>query len=631
MGRSLLLLVTGSMVMVVLAMGSVRESGAAQDQRVTSYESDVIARENALSALNQAMPYVASRFDSLVSGQAVNTRPLVGVLTSASASTQQRTLVGGLVRTVLTATTNRLALTVGGAALPLMPTRALSSGSTQEVSVRALVNGKLEVTATGVHLETNAQGTPTPHAYILRRVYGKATALDAAVVMLAPAVTPTFSGTYQIDGRDIDPSTGNPTGNVNRYRNGIRTNASVVAQRLGAVIGTANKARVRGVAGDGDIVNGVIQANLDAIFDEAFTYSGSNRSTISSASVGTATYGSEAAPRIVVRDGDLSITGTLQGTGMLVVDGNLVTSGSGRLVWDGVVMVRKDSDNGNAADNLTATLGAGSKITGSLVVIQRSSAFVMPFGARLKVFYESSNAGILSSVGVEHSLAGRLTSQQIVAAGANRTGDVTADYTTDLEAGQQVNFWIGAYYPSTYGSTNAQRALRNTLAYKHYARGHFASGADKPYGITTAHPDNAYQWYMAFEDIDEALNIGFGTTPDWDYATPGQEDQKIRIALQCRAYNADGSLKRNGAGVQQYEDCIPSNPDTQQPDVALNWMDLTSTSGQVASPSYGGMLTFSLASARVNYSSETIAKLGPFLNTIRTQSQLVLLDQWTSR
>ena len=85
MGRSLLLLVTGSMVMVVLAMGSVRESGAAQDQRITSYESDVIARENALSALNQAMPYVASRFDSLVSGQAVNTRPLVGVLTSASA------------------------------------------------------------------------------------------------------------------------------------------------------------------------------------------------------------------------------------------------------------------------------------------------------------------------------------------------------------------------------------------------------------------------------------------------------------------------------------------------------------------------------------------------------------------
>lgn len=630
MGRYLLLLVTGSMVMVVLAMGNVRQSGAAQDQLVTEYESDVIARENAVSALNQAIPYLASRFDSLVSGQAVNTRPLVGTLSTNSASTSVTNPLGGLVRSVLTSTSNRLALNVGGDPQALMPTRALSAGSTQEVAVRARTDGKLEVTATGVHLETNAQGEQVPHTYTLRRLYAKASALDAAVVMIAPAVTPTFAGAYQIDGRDIDLTTGAPTGNVNRYRNGVRTNAPLVAQRLGSVIGAANSTRVKGVNGDGDIVSGPIVANLDAIFDEAFTYAGSNLTTLTSASVGTATYGTAASPRIVVRDGDLTITGTMRGVGMLVVDGDLKTSGSGRLIWDGVVMARKDTDLNTSADNLTATLGSGSEITGSFVVIQRSSAFVMPFAARLKVFYEFSNAGILSSVGVEHSKNGQLTSEQIVAAGANRTGDVTADYSVDLEAGQQVNFWIGAYYPSSYGSTSAQRRLRNTLAYMHYARGHFASGSDKPYGVTTAHPDNAYQWYMAFEDIDEAMNIGFGTSPDWDYTTPGQEDQKIRIALQCRSYNTNGTLKRV-SGVQQYEDCTPSNPDTQQSDVALNWGGLTSTSGVVTSPHYGGMLNFNVNGAQISYSSGAIAKLAPYLNTIRTQSQLVLLDQWTSR
>ena len=622
------------MVMAVLAMGSVRRNAAVQDQQVSAYESDVIARENAISAVNQALPFVQSRFDSLVSGQAVNTRPLVGVLNTASGSTTTKNLVGGLVRTVLASTTNRLALTVGGNPAPLMPTRTLAPGSTQEVAVRALAGGKLEVIATGVHMALNDDGDQVPHTYTLRRVYAKATALDAALVVMAPAVTPTLSGSYLFDGRDYDPDTGNPTGNTARYRNGIKTNSAVVAQRFGGVIGVANKSRVMGVDNaqnvvDGNIVQGVLQADLDAIFDEAFTYDGSNRTTLSSSSFSSTStvYGSTAAPRIVVRNGDLNVTGNLRGTGMLVVNGNLTTSGSGRINWDGVVMARKDTDDNTAADNLTMTLGSNSNITGSLALIQRSSAFVMPFNARLNVFYEFSSAGIQSSVNVEHSKAGKITTGEVAPKGSNRTGSVSVDYTVDLEAGQQLNFFIGAYYPSNFGT----RSLRNTLAYRHYARGHFSGGSNpKPYGVTAAHPDNPYQWYMAFEDIDTDLNIGFGTNPDWDYNTPGQEDQKIRIALQCRAYNANGTLKKSGS-TQVWENCTPENPDTQQDNVALNWTGLTSSSGVVSAPHYGGMLNFNATSANVKYSSASIARLAPFLNTIRTQSQLVMLSSWTSR
>ena len=542
--------------------------------------------------------------------------------------------MGGLLRNLLAATTNRLTLTVGGAPATLMPTRELAPGSAQEVAVRALADGKLEVIATGVHMASNDDGDQVPHAFTLRRVYAKASALDAALVVMAPAITPTLSGSYLFDGRDYDPDTGDPTGNTARYRNGIKTNSTVVAQRLGGVIGASNKSRVMGVDGeqnvvDGNIVQGVLRADLDAIFDEAFTYSGSNRTDLTSSTyTSTSTvYGSETTPRIVVRDGDLLVKGNLRGTGVLVINGNLTTSGSGRINWDGVVMARKDTDDNTAADNLTFTLGSNSNITGSLALIQRSSAFVMPFNARLNVFYEFSSAGIQSSVNIEHSKAGKITTGEVAAKGSNRTGGVSVDYTTDLEAGQQLNFFIGAYYPSNFVTT----LLRNTLGYRHYARGHFSGGSNpKPYGITTAHPDNPYQWYMAFEDIDTDLNIGFGITPDWDYDVPGQEDQKIRIALQCRAYNTNGTLKKTGS-TQVWENCTPENPDTQRDDVALSWTGLTSSSGVVSAPHYGGMLNFNATNANVKYSSASIARLAPYLNTIRTQSQLVMLSSWTSR
>ena len=607
MGRSLLLICTAAFVMSMLAMGSVRTTSGAQDRRISAYEADVIARENALSAVNQALPFLESRFDSLVSGQAVSTRSLIG-----AAGTPAPGGSAYLPAHRLVAATNALRLAAGGAAQTLLPTRELATGSLQQATVRALGGGKVELLAEGAAYVPGPGGTSTPHRYTVRRVYARTSPLDAAIVVLAPSVEPTFAGSYRIDGRDTNPATLALTGRTESDRHGIKTNAALVAERLGSVIGAANQSRVMGVGGAGDIVSGTPEADVNAIFDEAFTHP--SRVALASGTLGTATYGTASAPAIVVRSGDLDVRGLVQGTGILVVNGNLTTSGSGRLVWDGVVMARKDGGAGTDA-NLTASLGRGSQVTGSYVLVQGSSALVMPFNARVKVAYLSSNAGIASSVGIEHTFEDALTRHQLVGAGANRGGTTpVVQYTHDLVAGQQVNFFIGA----TQGGVER---------YRHYARGHFAPRSGKPYGVATA--SGAFGWTMAFEDIDEQVNIGYGTTPDWDYDRPGQEDQKIEVTLQCRTYR-NGALRLVG-GVQQYEDCTPDNPDTRQRDVALSWTGLTGPSGAVPTPAYGTRLALSLDGATLLHSSASIGRLAPLLQTLRERSTLALVEAWSGR
>lgn len=603
MGRYLLLATAAVSLFATLAMGSLHRSAGEQDRRISSFESDVIARENAASALRLALPFVEDRFDSLVAGQTVSTRSLIG---AAGVPAPGAGVYAAAHR--LVAATNALRLAAGGAAQTLLPTREVASGSLMQATVRALDGGRVEVVAEGVAYLPQPGGGYTPHSVSMRRVLARASALDAALVVVAPSVNAQLTGNYRIDGRDTDPQTLAVTGKTEYDRHGIKTNAALVAQGLGAAVGAAQRDRVMGVGGAGDIVAGTPEADLNALFDEAFTRPGAT--VVSSTALGSTTFGSASAPAVVVRRGNLALQGTVRGTGILVVDGDLTTTGPGKLVWDGIVMARRD---GSA--NLTATLGNGSQITGSYVLLQGAAALVMPFNARVKVRYLSSNAGIASSVGIEHAAAGTLTRHTLVAAGANRGGNTpVVQYLQDLQAGEQVNFFIGA----TQGGVER---------YRHYARGNFAPRSGKPYGIANASGD--YGWTMAFEDIDEQTNIGYGTSPDWDYDRAGQEDQKIEVTLQCRSYRS-GALY-TVAGVQQYEDCTPDNPDTRQQDVALNWSGLTANAGQVATPMGGTQLTFGLQNATLVHSSRSIGRLVPLLRTLRESSRIVVVEAWASR
>ena len=148
-----------------------------------------------------------------------------------------------------------------------------------------------------------------------------------------------------------------------------------------------------------------------------------------------------------------------------------------------------------------------------------------------------------------------------------------------------------------------------------------------PYGISEQ--TGPYQWKMGFEDLRQGLNIGFGATPDWDFYREGGADQMIDVTLQCRQRDPDGNVVTS-FGQPVYEDCTPSNPDTQVRETPLNWATLTATSGQVASPAYGTNLSLTLGGARVYHNSLAIARLSPLLNSVRDRSSLVLLSSWMS-
>ena len=368
MGRFLLLMCAGALVVGTLAMGSTRKALFEQDRRLSVHEANVVARESALSAMNQALPFLAEHFDALTSGQPVDVRALgARPLTLASGSTadaiscttvlnryntdeayRRRYTWGADVPNVSEGTVSTFDLCrryvgrrsvrlvqggqvqlVGQTVKTLLPTRELGPGSTSDVAVRARPGGKIEVVATGTYAVLDADGALSPRTFTVRRLYAKASVLDAALIALAPAIAPTFSGNYLVDGRDIT-SGSTPSGNDARYRVAVKTNPPLVAQRIGAAAGAANASRFMGVNGPGDIVSGSVVADIDAIFDEAYVHSA--RSVVPGVLPRDTTMGTTSAPAIVVAQNGLEIQGSVRGAGILVVNGDLQTTGTGRLL-----------------------------------------------------------------------------------------------------------------------------------------------------------------------------------------------------------------------------------------------------------------------------------------------------------
>lgn len=591
----------GALVVATLTMGAMRKTVVTQDVHVSGFDAEVIARENARSALNMAVTFVVPNFASLVSGANVSTDGL------ARGVNAPRTLV----------------LAQAGMVYDLLPQQSVTSGGTLSAKVQRTADGRLEVVAEGRVPVSQADGAVSDKVVTLRRVYGNTTPLDAALSIVAPAMVPTFGDGITIDGRDTDPTSLVPTNRAGFDRNGIRTNAVVVSERAGAVLqGMGRQNRVQGVGGTGDIVTGNFALNLDALFEEAYQHPSKQ---LVGAAIGARTFGSAGSPAVVVAPSGLIVDGVVKGTGVLVVNGDLKVSAAGQLLWDGLVMVRRD---GSSNLNLTFDPGGpASQITGGMVVLQGSSSFVMPFDGRVKVTYLGSAAAwFWASAGIEHRLGNTFVRQDIVPRGANRSGDVVQPYLADLRRGQQVGFYIGVYFADGFDSS-----LDGKEIYRNYARGYFSQVSGKPYGSTRLMAP--YTWRMGFEDLceDTRCDPWGNSSPDYDYDDDSIVDQAIRVTLQCKQYDGGGAVVMSG-GQPQYEDCTPQNPDVSNtPDLPLDWATLTSSSGIVSSPPPGSVLNLNLGNARIYHSATSIGQIAPLLQNLRDNSRVTLIDSWASK
>ncbi len=304
------------------------------------------------------------------------------------------------------------------------------------------------------------------------------------------------------------------------------------------------------------------------------------------------------------------------GYGILVVTGDLTFNGNAR--WEGIILAKQETDD------LIVTLDGTAKIYGSLVVLQGSSSFTMPVDGRIKVRYVSSNAGLRSSVWVHpHGT----TPTQYYAPGANGCGaSPYTDFNQDFSAGQQMNFFIGVHrVTNTRGTSSCADDVLSSEYYRHYARGHFAPTSGKPYGYVSQLDQFLYR--IAFEDIDETIDSGYGKNPDWDYNVAGQEDQLIEVEIQCKDRNSNGTVISG-----QWHKCTPEDPEANAADQA--WTAFGSTGGSVSSSVTGSTLYLTVkGSATVLYSAEAITRLAPIMDTIRQMSQVVTVEQrvWAGR
>ena len=157
------------------------------------------------------------------------------------------------------------------------------------------------------------------------------------------------SGSYTISGLDTDPTTLIPGSGGGRGTHAIKANNAATVALLNAATDTA---RVRGVKGYGDIEYRALQVEVDSLIAEVaneaslLSYTGDQMYSFE-------TFGSVSSPAFVEVSGNVELTGTATGCGVLVVHGDLVMNNTAR--WEGLVISR----GGNNVDLLGSSVIVG--------------------------------------------------------------------------------------------------------------------------------------------------------------------------------------------------------------------------------------------------------------------------------
>lgn len=122
--------------------------------------------------------------------------------------------------------------------------------------------------------------------------------------------------------------------------------------------------QLQGVDGSGDVVAGESNTDLDALQDSILahpslmTLQGDQRFN------GNDDFGTRESPVLMSVNGDVKITGSVEGYGILLINGSLVTPGS--LTWEGIIMVVSDGGSTDLRGNVD--------IRGALIMRSQTAA-----------------------------------------------------------------------------------------------------------------------------------------------------------------------------------------------------------------------------------------------------------------
>lgn len=197
-----------------------------------------------------------------------------------------------------------------------------------------------------------------------------------------------FNGnSFQISGRDSNPGQGEGSGSASPIV-GISATASgttseitgasgsLAGSQYGQVIGQGSSPSVGTTTSTLDVnqlAQDLISAGIELV----------DRQTLSGGNYSSGQWGTSLIPKITHITGDATLTGTLAGWGVLIVDGNMTIRGS--FTFNGLVIGRGDVDvNGSG--------GEGATVWGTLLIKESTSADAgdeLVVGGNGKILYSS--------------------------------------------------------------------------------------------------------------------------------------------------------------------------------------------------------------------------------------------------
>lgn len=446
--------------------------------------------------------------------------------------------------------------------------------------------------------------------------------MPAALLLNADELTVNHDGSaYLISGVDMRmPSHGGAPG-VLRPVSAIQTNhpahQAALQQDLAAD-------QVVGDGGSSSVDATLDEAFVQQLYDEAMaeadvTYAGPI--TLSG------TFGSSSNPQIVVVDGDLTVTGSLSGTGVLLVKNGDLLIDSSDFQWEGLVLAHD-------ASGLTVRMDGGARLYGSLMAVGRQlgeldAACVPPFSIvgnqtipQVDYTLRTEVIGAAISYGGQYDMP---VTTQIVVGSDTREPWNAFDLPVDANVNRDGSF---VYEPQEVFAAGTGLAV-NGRSWKLQADASGASNDDWTVHMekNSTVLDNQLK-VLRDGDVAPSIDGYLGQTSVEEYLTDYIVDGVVTLEANQAIYLFELGVNNTSSSAHDYQDLVVLA--TMVP--AASDMSVAGTSSSTAlcplTSEDAGRLEFHINDgSQIHHSGEAIAKLGQRLDTIREATTVTIVRQ----
>ena len=183
-----------------------------------------------------------------------------------------------------------------------------------------------------------------------------------AITLDGPFASVTGSGTsFSISGIDAPLAGEEESGFFGADGHAIRTTLPAARDMF---LNNMAADQLQGVNGAGDVVAGESHTDLDALQDSILAHPALVTLQGDQRFKGSDDFGTREAPILMAVNGDVKITGSVEGFGILLINGSLITPGT--LTWEGIIMVVSDGGSTDLRGNVD--------IRGALIMRSQTAA-----------------------------------------------------------------------------------------------------------------------------------------------------------------------------------------------------------------------------------------------------------------